>query len=349
MIQEIIRIDSSQMQGGFNTAINYTKRFASDIRGTIAGAFGGAAFVAAVRKTIQEIDQIQDVAEELNMPVEEVQAMKFAADDASDSFEKLLTILTKIQDVQIDIVKGEGVGEKGRNIVGRYGYSTGDINNMKPGDFARLVAKMTREEQQTLLGTKAAAKLQPFIPNILNAPQNAISGMGGRVRSKEVLDEINASVTQGKQVWDSLWNGIFNNLYGIVSKLKIILDLIPRLEGLKENKLLKFMYDWGIKQSVNFMTGEAVLDVMNIGQKKKSSTSIETPPLVENVGDSLKNYHSDSLLSVGNFLGQGKNNFSIGASLVNNTQRTADAVEAINKKMDTSNIKQPSDFQIYML
>lgn len=301
-----VRIDGSGVTAGLNQAKAGVERFSSDVKRTVAGIFSGAAFVSAIRRTIQEIDQISDVSEELNMPVEQVQALKISAMEASDSFEKLHAILTKIQDIQIDIVKGESAGGlKNRAILQQHGFSASDINKMSLTQFAQVLAKNITDkgEINQILGPRMAGKFNLYRQPLMNVDDNVAKGLDkGTIHTSNTVDEMNGVISNAKTIWGDMWNEFFGNLSSVVVALKALADYVKSLlpETKQDNT-------WGALFTA-FMAGVNPMAFYRsqLNQKSNKTASTQDTGLNLPIGGGSTGIHTDPLVGVGNFLGQGQ-------------------------------------------
>ena len=324
-----IKIDGSGIQAGLNQAKSGIDRWAGGVKGTIATIFSSAAFVSAIRKTIAEIDQISDVSEEFDVPVEQVQALKIAATEASDSFDKLLAILTKIQDIQIDIVKGDTAGGmKNRQLLQRHGIGVNDINNMSVTEFAKVIANTinNKAELNQLLGPRMAGKFELYRGNLQNLDENVAKGVAsGRINSKDTLDEFNKEIAKGKEAWGNAWNYVTNSLFIIGNILQKLITFFSNLfENIPGLKFKESILSYNLKQARR----------MGLIAPAKSGDDIldKHDPLVSDIGN--QQLHTDALLSVGNFLGQGFNKMSTVTTLVEETKKQTEILKDIAKNTD---------------
>lgn len=339
-----IRADGSGMGAGMNQAASHVNKFASDVKRTIAGAFSGAAFVSAIRKTIADIDQMGDVAEEFNMPVEQVQALKQMATEASDSFEKLLTILTKIQDIQIDIVKGDSpTALKNRKLMEAKGYSVDQINSMSLVQFAQAIAKSVTDkaELNQLLGPRMAGKFNNYRSSLMNVDERTAAGLkNGTIQNSEMINYMNQTISEGKEIWDSLWQNIFFTMSWIVVGLRKILgyigELIDRLPGGGDSRKAA----WSL---LRYASNPWALSMDMLGDKKKNETSPSIEPLVptSEIKRGARSIYSDSLLSVGRFLGAGDQSVGIVDTLVAETKKQTEILSKIEKNTAPRDISNP--------
>lgn len=335
-----VRIDGSGVATGLNQAQSALSRWGSDVKRTIAGAFGGAAFMSAVRKTIADIDQISDTSEELDMPVEQVQALKIAAMEASDSFEKLLAILTKIQDIQIDIVKGESASAlKNRGILQKHGYSAEQINTMSLMQFAQVLAsKITdKTEMNQLLGPRMATKFENYRGNIINMDENLKRGMSkGVIYSKSDIDNMNATVAQAKEMWNDFWSQL---MYGLSAIVVTIRDFVNWLVSLKP---------WWLSMDY-FKSPTALIRQSSAIEEIQTPSTTNSKPLVnsEDIRGSQKTF-TDSLVSVGNFLGARESAFNYAATMLDETRKQTELLKSINAKISmpaTEKTPNPRDYR----
>lgn len=350
-----IKIDGSGVATGLNQATAAVNKFGSDVKRTIAGMFTGAAFVSAIRKTVQEIDQISDVSEELDMPVEQVQALRNAAMDASDSFEKLLAILTKIQDIQIDIVRGDSAnGLKSRAILQKHGVGVEQVNNMSSMQFAQMLAKQITDKAEInqLLGPKMAGKFNNYRGTINNLEQNTAEGVAsGRIMGKAEIDDINNTIAEGKKIWDGLWKSIFFVLSSVVITLRNILSGLADVMGMTNTvrKLSKWSADSGMNVGVGYALIKSIYNYFKTPTPKKTTTTSGSPsgPLLppDQLGATGKGgIYSDSLLSIGNFLGQGTSGMTTVATLVEETKKQTVLMQEMVTIMKTPKSQKDRDF-----
>lgn len=331
-----IKLDASGVQAGANTATSAIKKFANDVKGTIATMFGGAAFVSAIRKTIAEIDQIGDVSEEFDMPVEQVKALMIAATEASDEFEKLHAILTKIQDIQIDIVKGDtSTGLKNRALLQRHGVDSNAINNMSLTEFAKVIANniTNKTELNQLLGPRMAGKFEIYRKSLQDLDANVAKGITlGRIKTKAEIDEINKIVSEGKRMWGTLWDTIMNRLFSIGYVLSKIVEGFQLIYS-KLPKPIKGVVDTLIDPFGSTISSVKKFAISKGWMKAVPGAIPSGGPLVADPGGGP--LFTDPLLSVGNFLGQGMQNITMVTSLVEETKKQTE----ILKQIETTNGK----------
>lgn len=124
---------------GFNAALTRSRVAAqafvgrmrsltAGIGGQIAGLFAGATIAAAVKRTIQWADQLNDTSQRLDVNVEKLQAWEYAAIQTGSSLEKLTTTIEKLRKSQADAARGLGTAKAGLAAFGITGQD--DVETM---------------------------------------------------------------------------------------------------------------------------------------------------------------------------------------------------------------------------
>lgn len=321
-----VRVDGGGVSQGLNQASTAVKKFGNEIKGTIAGAFGGAALVSVVRRTLQDIDQIQDVSEEFEMPTEQVQALENAAKRAMDSFQDLHGIMSKIKDIQFDALRGDN--KKAMSIFEQYGISRDQLNLMRnTGDVTKVIATMKDSDINALLG-KSAGKFIKYKSTFTNLDQLTNDGLkNGSIRPTDELNQMVNDTANIQADIGVIWRSI---VYKFLQVIGIFINLFQAINAvIKSSPFLSGVF------KVLFLpiTGQlAALDAIYKFTKSPkpagpSKAIGSKEPLVSNLSKGRSSY-SDSMLSVGNFLGQNASiNMDVATSILSEAKIT-------NRKLD---------------
>lgn len=310
MLVEKIRIDSGGVQQGLNEASTAVKKFGGDIKATIAGAFGGAALVAAVRQTIQEIDQIQDASEELNLPVEQVQALKMAAREAQDEFEQLYGILNKIEDVRLDVIKGSNPALQ--SLFSKHGMSQADMAQMNSIQLGSWMLKnLNRGEMNTVLG-RSATKFAKY-----DYAFNDIEGLtargraNGLIKTKEELNSVSNAYAEATEMLDKQLKPILTDV------IRLLGYFVSLLGKIRDFGNWAFTLQWPTLKGEHWFLKLFGMNV--IGTPNKPIPASPVPKVDDSMminSASKASLYSDSLLSVGNFLGQTQGDMNIATNIL---------------------------------
>lgn len=101
-----VEVNTTKVASGLNASTQAAKKWASDLKGTIAGAFGGAAVAAAISKTIGSIDNMGDAGDRMGRTIQEVQLLAQMAQLAGRELGNVELMLNNIAEAQVDALGG---------------------------------------------------------------------------------------------------------------------------------------------------------------------------------------------------------------------------------------------------
>lgn len=101
-----VEVDSTKVAGGLNASTQAVKKWASDLKGTITGAFGGAAVGMAIQKTLDSIQGMGDSADRMGRTIQEVQLLAQMAQLAGRELSNVELMLNNIAEAQVDALGG---------------------------------------------------------------------------------------------------------------------------------------------------------------------------------------------------------------------------------------------------
>ena len=333
-LQAKISLDGSGFHRGLESA-------ADSLKGFIAGAVGIGTIDAAFEKTIESAEELVNTSRKLDMTVEQLQIIRQAAEESGVGFDTMRTALERFNAIRENILNGGKGSAAQMEAMQRLGVSKSDLQNKtaaenmmggisstarnsNAADIANDLKQVFGKGGQELFGTLktdfdelgAHMKGMGAIMDTTTAHElkqfKDQMGMLGRVITANIAPII---VGLGKalfQVTAAL--GAFGTALGYqIAKLaELLRHPIRTLEHPAD-----FLKDAtkGMAETVDEYWKDKQTEYENIFSPKEESVkpmdvSREVPDLIKDKPDKLgalprNRIGSDSLVSVGNFLGQG--------------------------------------------
>jgi hypothetical protein len=115
-------LDSSAFEMGVKRAQSVGERFGSSFKSAVTNKLGAALSVAAIAaytKHIMDVaGEIKDMGEHMNLTTDQVQRLQILANDTGISFEKLSSVLLKLEDARLKATKGDEQAAKSLETLG---------------------------------------------------------------------------------------------------------------------------------------------------------------------------------------------------------------------------------------
>jgi hypothetical protein len=165
-------LDKTGFDAGVDAADKKVKRFGSDLKSTLAGAFGAAAVTAFVKSIIETGGHIKDLSDRLGVGTDEVQEFGLAAQLGGQDAEIFARAIEKIR---VAMVKG---ADKGENPLSVFGIT---MQQLKSGDAVGILRQLAVQlenfagsaEQTKALMDVFGAKGAGAVVNMLRELKNA--------------------------------------------------------------------------------------------------------------------------------------------------------------------------------
>lgn len=340
-------LDGAQFQSG----ISRLGGLSDGLKSKLAGAFTVGAIGAGVRKMMEYADSVEELSQRAGVLPKQFQEWVFGAKQNGADAEKLVSFIERLTDAAQDMKNAGGFAAIGIN-----------PNGMTPGDLfaavqSRTAGKGATEIQSMLQNAGMSFKAIGPMVNMLSADMGAAAESARRmgaviddstIHSLAVLnDQLSitgqvlmgnfapALISAGKMALTAFANikggsGYFGAMTAKMSLTDII--LAPLYSKKTQDKLIKeSMPDAAMQQTAaNELLG--ALSGLDEALKRISTYTPPPPPTITqgSIGASnrMPKQASDSLLSVGNFLGAGRN-------VIDTLQREANRIAKDNgRKLD---------------
>lgn len=106
-----IGVDSSAFDAGLKRAQSVGERFGSSFKASVTTKLGAAFSVAAITAYTKHMmdlaGEIKDMGEQMNLTTDEVQRLQILANDTGVSFDKLSSVLLKLEEARLKATKGD--------------------------------------------------------------------------------------------------------------------------------------------------------------------------------------------------------------------------------------------------
>lgn len=133
-------IDSVAFEMGVKRAQSIGEKFGSSFKNAVtsrlSNAFSVASVTAYANSIIELADNIDDLAEQLNISTDDVQRFQVLASESGVKFESIAAAITRINDARTAAAKGEGPQ---RDAMLRAGFSIEEITNKSTDGASALV------------------------------------------------------------------------------------------------------------------------------------------------------------------------------------------------------------------
>lgn len=101
-----VEVNDSKVAPGLAKTKASVQKWASDLKGVVAGAFGGAAIGAAIQSTISNLEGVGDASDRMGRTVQEVQMLAQMAQLAGRELGNVEMMLNNIAEAQVDALQG---------------------------------------------------------------------------------------------------------------------------------------------------------------------------------------------------------------------------------------------------
>lgn len=239
-LRAVLGIDTAQFETGLKSAQSHLSGFGAGVAkagaaAAVAFAAAGVAVAVAVKGAINEADKLNKASQKIGVPVEELSALKFAADLADVSFEGLEKGLVKLSKAMVEAAAKptseaanafKALGVSATDGSGKL-KSSSEVLQDVAGKFEGLKDGAGKTAVSVALFGKAGADLIP----LLNAGKDGLQEMADEARQLGIVidgktaksaEEFNDNLTRLGKVKD-----------GII--VKITAGMLPALEQLSKN------------------------------------------------------------------------------------------------------------------
>lgn len=202
-LRVVIGADSAALDKGLKDAQTTLDKF-----GAVAGlaikkllpVLTGGAIAANIKGIIDEAEQLGKAAEKIGMPVEQLSALKFAAEMSDVSFESLTKSMLKLNKSMVDVATGGG--DKAKAAFESLGISVIDANGQLKSNMAVLLEMADKYSVMAdgakkaalsldIMGKKGGTELIPLLNQGSQAIQNwmDMAKRLGLVMDKEFVEK----------------------------------------------------------------------------------------------------------------------------------------------------------------
>lgn len=250
-IRAILQLDTAAFSSGAkeaeDTLSRLSAKFTSTAKTLAAGlgvGLGAKAFVDSVNKMIDSADELGKASQKFGVPVEQLSALKFAADLADVSFESLGKGLAKLSKAILDGAVNPG-GEAAKAFKS-LGISVRDANGqIKPTDeiFGAIAEKFSQMEDgagKTATAIKLFGRSGADLIPLLNEGQKGIKALTDEAKKLGIV------ISQETAAKAQEFNDTLKRIHTISDALylKIAESLLPGLQKLA-NAFLQAKQDGG--------------------------------------------------------------------------------------------------------
>lgn len=357
-----LRVDITGDGSGLSRALNKSqgevRQWASGVKNQIMGAFSAAAITAAFKATISNMQSVGDSAQRLDVPIEQLETLQNIALLAGRDLSKVEMILNRIGDAKSEALAGD---EKKLDLFKQMGIGFGELsqlNDVKLWERMSIGTSQMNMSQKRNVLTDVVGKQGVGTFNSMQEDMNGFTGTMKRwLENNTILEQ--DTILSHKQSADEL-DVAMKQLANSVLK-----DLIPALATFNKAMVGIVNLMWAIDQFRPLKMG-SVLNSFNswiTGLRdtfKPKMEPVAVPPLHVD-GDSIstlpasadkskfdmnawkrvdkkpKDIYSDSLLGIGNFMGQGFRGISDVTTMMDETRKHTKLMENTNMKLDKLN------------
>ncbi len=228
-------LDKTGFEQGLSKATQQASRFGSNLKATLAGAFGAGAMVAFAKGIADTVGRIKDLSEQFGVTTDEVQNIDYAMKQSGMSFEDFGAAMNKLGPARREAALGN---EELRETFRKFGVSAEDLQDplLSNKDILIKVAEAMRGTNVTaaeqaaimdLLGTKAAklanvlAGLDGFqAPSLFSEEDIAMIDQMSKEFELFYRDIQISAIETGKLLVDT-----FNNVFTFITTLFSSLDV----------------------------------------------------------------------------------------------------------------------------
>ncbi len=338
-----VALDGSGFEAGLNRVEKAGMHAFGRLKEAAVAAFGVYGIEEAIRKTVEFADKMADTATRLGIGVEALQELGFAAKQSGSDLEALTGFIEKLNTARIDPKKLGSFGKFGisqsdlqslaaEDLIGKISQS---VRGRNPQEFIGSLKDV---------GGKGAGNLIPMLKEDIDAVREAARNAGAVMRTEQIasmkvaIDQIHllsqvilaqlapavvflaetfAMLTRRAQDAGSFWGDVTTNLGQIDKKgwMEVLKNTINPLNWFKDDPFERAFAQAGARSAARLQEGDD--DFENRIAALAKALSNPQHPDFESVMPEPKEKRaarakeaSDSLIKVGNFLGQSRDPIS---------------------------------------
>ena len=321
-------VNRKPLEKGLKDSQKELENFGSKIKGQMASVFTVGAVMAYAKSIHETVNRVKDLSEQFGITTDEVQKTDYALGQSGMAIEDMATALASLQRTRREAVEGGTTGDDALKTFERYGITLKDLNNpqLRAYDlFLKLAdamskATLTAREQSDMmdiLGPKAM-KLSNVMASLSSVKPLKIISESDIKAIDDAAKSFERMSKNAQSVAATPLAGIYNNISDIIEKAKAgdIGGLYRKFNPLTRFNDQFFGYVKAGKERQFTAAGQTSIDIATMmaglfngsgmgggiglweeGKNDKADKTTKFSPI------NFRSRPSDSLVSVGNFLG----------------------------------------------
>lgn len=229
-------LDKTGFDAGMAAAGKTARKFDSDLKSALAGAFAASAIVAFTRHIIEAVSKVNDLSERLNVSAEALQAMDYAAKQSGTSLETVAGAFRALSKARLEAMKdpnsaagqvfaGMGIGNAELKATNLEGIFRRIASTIQSTDFGASELAMV----EALLGRSGGELIPMFKAGLEQSTEEA--KRLGLVLDEDVVQKID-DVGDSLDRMASRFKTVLAPAVGFVAdKINALIDLADMVAG----------------------------------------------------------------------------------------------------------------------